>query len=116
MFVYFLSLGQEIGQTLKVKMFSITAVVSRPLINPPSLNLHKFEHVRCILILSKHKFFGQLARFSNEDLKNWQRELHDVYEALTNPPLLYADMKSHIGDCGVLRSSEGAYYRAKVCE
>lgn len=70
-----------------------------------------------MLVLSENKFFGQLERFSNEDLQNLQCELLGVYKALSNPPLLYADVKSHIGDCAVVRFSvDGAYYRAKVCE
>ncbi|KAK2725157.1 hypothetical protein QYM36_001568 [Artemia franciscana] len=111
--------GQEISQILAVHALTpqpgIRAAVSKPIRNPPRLTLNKVESVWCMLVFPENKFFGQLERFSNENLDNMQCELLDVYKALTNPPLLYADVKSHIGDCAVVRFPEdNAYYRAKV--
>ena len=52
-----------------------------------------------------------------EDLNKIQGELVKVYGSVNDPPLLYADVNSHVGDFAVIKFSEdGQYYRVKIHE
>jgi hypothetical protein len=69
------------------------------------------------MVLSVGRFFGQLERLSIDDLHQIQVELAKVYGSLNDPPLLYADVNSHVGDFAVIKWSEdGQYYRVKIQE
>lgn len=50
-----------------------------------------------------------------EDLKAITDELKTVYgKQSSDLPLLYSDVRSHIGDFAVVRHDDGVFYRAKV--
>lgn len=51
-------------------------------------------------------------------MRTWKIGNVNFMMCMKHLPILHFSILiwSHIGDCGVLRSSEGAYYRAKVCE
>ena len=52
-----------------------------------------------------------------EDLDQIQAELSKVYGSLNDPPLLYDDVNSHVGDFAVVKLSEGGqYYRVQIHE
>lgn len=52
-------------------------------------------------------FFGKLEKLSVKDLDEMSAELLDVYSTIDNPPVLYQDEKSHLGQYGALEWTEG---------
>lgn len=60
-------------------------------------------------------FFGILKKRSIDRLEKLNMEMFTLYNREPNPPLLYADARSHVGHCGVVKlSKEQKYYRARV--
>lgn len=59
-------------------------------------------------------FFGQFKKMFHE-LDKMTNELDKVYSSVSFPPLLYADVKSHLWEYGVLKWDEfQMYYRVRV--
>ena len=66
---------------------------------------------------SSGKFFGQLEKRSLLELNSVLTELVEVYSNEPAPPLLYADVRSHLGDFAVIKwSADSNYYRVKINE
>lgn len=66
-------------------------------------------------------FFGQFERRPENDLEALKNELQSAYSSCGVPgqtpqvPLLYSDLKSHVGDYAVIRwSADKLLYRVKV--
>ena len=60
-------------------------------------------------------FYGQLAKLPDAYLDAMTTELKNAYSSHPNPPLLYADVKSHLGHLGVHQWDEDkTFYRVRV--
>lgn len=62
-------------------------------------------------------FVGQLEKLSSKDLAAITNELKEVYSGEMTPPLLYADVKSHLGHFAVYQWNEdNNYYRVMILD
>jgi hypothetical protein len=71
-----------------------------------------------VIVAQEHgSFFGQLDKIPVKDLDDMASELMLAYSSDSNPPLLYADAKSHLGHYGVVHWDEDdKFYRIRVIE
>lgn len=62
-------------------------------------------------------FFGQLVKRPEIELREMEKELVSVYgDPGVQLPLLYAVTQSQIGEYGIIRWSDGNFYRVQVIE
>lgn len=80
------------------------------------------ENLFVTYVDSPGKFFGQFERRPVTELEALKNELQSTYSSCipgqpSQVQLLYADVKSHIGDYAVIKwSFDGHFYRVQVVE
>ncbi len=62
-------------------------------------------------------FFGQLEKYPIQKLEVITSEISKLYSDNPNPPLLYADVKSHLGHVGIHQSAQdNRFYRVRIAK